>query len=69
MDKDGPTVFLWKMLHQTPNHMFILGDGSAAAMLGGPDQNVVLIAVAPEERNFNQMTDEEVNKYIQDNLK
>ncbi len=58
-----------ELLQRVPSHCYVLENGLAAFMLGGPNLDKVLCVVAPEDRTFNEMTDEEVNQTITDYLK
>ncbi len=64
MPEHPHTEAIRKILQQRPNEAFMIPDGSALIMLAGPENNDVIIITAPVGKNFNDMTDEEVNVAI-----
>ncbi len=62
------TKTLKKFLKQCPGEAFIIPDGSALAVLASPKGDVIVIT-APRGKNFNDMTDEEVNGAMEAALK
>lgn len=64
MDRLTEAEFLLRILRMHPGQAYVLEDGTALAALADPSKDVVLIIDAPDGGNFNEMTEEEINRYI-----